>query len=84
MPNRPRRHESVEDVRIVAGEVGSSVTRVTTEDEQRAVGRIGKRAGEQQITSRVSGADQREMLAVMGELGMKPEKHHHELAPAQH
>ena len=25
-----------------------------------------------------------EMLAVMGELGMKPEKHHHEVAPAQH
>ena len=24
------------------------------------------------------------MLAVMGELGMKPEKHHHEVAPAQH
>jgi len=25
-----------------------------------------------------------EMLAVMGELGMQPEKHHHEVAPAQH
>ncbi|MGH7022469.1 MAG: type I glutamate--ammonia ligase [Caulobacteraceae bacterium] len=25
-----------------------------------------------------------EMLAVMGELGMSPEKHHHEVAPAQH
>src|ERR1700742_541999 len=25
-----------------------------------------------------------EMLAVMGEMGMKPEKHHHEVAPAQH
>jgi len=25
-----------------------------------------------------------EMLAIMGELGMKPEKHHHEVAPAQH
>jgi len=25
-----------------------------------------------------------EMLAVMGELGLKPEKHHHEVAPAQH
>src|ERR1700759_4398304 len=25
-----------------------------------------------------------EMRAVMGELGMKPEKHHHEVAPAQH
>jgi glutamine synthetase len=25
-----------------------------------------------------------EMLAVMTELGMKPEKHHHEVAPAQH
>ncbi len=25
-----------------------------------------------------------EMLAVMGELGMEPEKHHHEVAPAQH
>ena len=25
-----------------------------------------------------------EMLSVMGELGMKPEKHHHEVAPAQH
>ena len=26
----------------------------------------------------------REMLAVMGELGLEPEKHHHEVAPAQH
>jgi glutamine synthetase len=25
-----------------------------------------------------------EMLAVMGELGLQPEKHHHEVAPAQH
>jgi len=25
-----------------------------------------------------------EMLGVMGELGMEPEKHHHEVAPAQH
>ncbi len=25
-----------------------------------------------------------EMLAVMGELGLEPEKHHHEVAPAQH
>jgi glutamine synthetase len=25
-----------------------------------------------------------EMLAIMGELGMDPEKHHHEVAPAQH
>ncbi len=25
-----------------------------------------------------------EMLAVMGELGLNPEKHHHEVAPAQH
>ncbi len=25
-----------------------------------------------------------EMLQIMGELGMKPEKHHHEVAPAQH
>ena len=25
-----------------------------------------------------------EMLSVMGELGMQPEKHHHEVAPAQH
>jgi glutamine synthetase len=25
-----------------------------------------------------------EMLKIMGELGMKPEKHHHEVAPAQH
>jgi glutamine synthetase len=25
-----------------------------------------------------------EMLGVMGELGLKPEKHHHEVAPAQH
>src|SRR6201994_1165197 len=25
-----------------------------------------------------------EMLGVMGELGMQPEKHHHEVAPAQH
>lgn len=25
-----------------------------------------------------------EMLSVMGELGMNPEKHHHEVAPAQH
>jgi len=25
-----------------------------------------------------------EMLSIMGELGMEPEKHHHEVAPAQH
>jgi glutamine synthetase len=25
-----------------------------------------------------------EMLAIMGELGLEPEKHHHEVAPAQH
>jgi glutamine synthetase len=25
-----------------------------------------------------------EMLSIMGELGMQPEKHHHEVAPAQH
>lgn len=32
-----------------------------------------------------SGQDLRgEMLAIMGELGLKPEKHHHEVAPAQH
>ena len=32
-----------------------------------------------------SGQDLRgEMLAVMGELGLQPEKHHHEVAPAQH
>lgn len=32
-----------------------------------------------------SGQDLRgEMLSIMGELGLKPEKHHHEVAPAQH
>jgi glutamine synthetase len=32
-----------------------------------------------------SGQDLRgEMLAVMGEIGLQPEKHHHEVAPAQH
>jgi len=32
-----------------------------------------------------SGQDMRsEMLAVMGELGLAPEKHHHEVAPSQH
>ncbi|NWG45177.1 MAG: type I glutamate--ammonia ligase [Alphaproteobacteria bacterium] len=32
-----------------------------------------------------SGQDLRtEMLAVMGEMGLEPEKHHHEVAPAQH
>jgi glutamine synthetase len=32
-----------------------------------------------------SGQDLRgEMLAVMGEIGLSPEKHHHEVAPAQH
>jgi glutamine synthetase len=32
-----------------------------------------------------SGQDLRgEMLAVMGEIGLRPEKHHHEVAPAQH
>ena len=25
-----------------------------------------------------------EMLSVMGEIGLEPEKHHHEVAPAQH
>ena len=47
--------------------------------------RPGPKGGYFPVNPVDSGQDIRgEMLAVMGELGMKPEKHHHEVAPAQH
>ena len=50
---------------------------------------MGHRPAPRAATSRCSRSiraqDMRgEMLAVMGEMGMKVEKHHHEVAPAQH
>jgi glutamine synthetase len=52
-------------------------------------GNMGKRPGPKggyfPVNPIDSGQDLRgEMLAVMGELGLEPEKHHHEVAPAQH
>jgi len=47
--------------------------------------RPGPKGGYFPVNPIDSGQDLRgEMLAVMGELGMQPEKHHHEVAPAQH
>ena len=47
--------------------------------------RPGPKGGYFPVHPVASGQDLRgEMLAVMGELGMQPEKHHHEVAPAQH
>ncbi len=47
--------------------------------------RPGSKGGYFPVNPVDSGQDLRgEMLAVMGELGLEPEKHHHEVAPAQH
>ena len=47
--------------------------------------RPGPKGGYFPVNPIDSGQDLRgEMLEVMGQLGMKPEKHHHEVAPAQH
>ncbi len=47
--------------------------------------RPGPKGGYFPVNPIDSGQDLRgEMLAVMQELGMEPEKHHHEVAPAQH
>ena len=47
--------------------------------------RPGPKGGYFPVNPVDSGQDLRgEMLAVMGELGLMPEKHHHEVAPAQH
>ena len=47
--------------------------------------RPGPKGGYFPVNPVDSGQDLRgEMLAVMGELGLQPEKHHHEVAPAQH
>ncbi len=47
--------------------------------------RPGPKGGYFPVNPIDSGQDLRgEMLAVMGELGLQPEKHHHEVAPAQH
>ena len=47
--------------------------------------RPGPKGGYFPVNPIDSGQDLRgEMLAVMGELGIDPEKHHHEVAPAQH
>jgi glutamine synthetase len=54
-------------------------------DEGNMGHRPGPKGGYFPVNPVDSGQDLRgEMLAVMGELGMKPEKHHHEVAPAQH
>jgi len=47
--------------------------------------RPGPKGGYFPVNPVDSGQDLRgEMLQVMGELGLEPEKHHHEVAPAQH
>jgi glutamine synthetase len=47
--------------------------------------RPGPKGGYFPVNPVDSGQDLRgEMLAVMGEIGLDPEKHHHEVAPAQH
>ena len=47
--------------------------------------RPGPKGGYFPVNPIDSGQDLRgEMLAVMGEMGLMPEKHHHEVAPAQH
>ena len=47
--------------------------------------RPGPKGGYFPVNPVDSGQDLRgEMLAVMGEMGLQPEKHHHEVAPAQH
>jgi glutamine synthetase len=47
--------------------------------------RPGPKGGYFPVNPIDSGQDLRgEMLQVMGELGLQPEKHHHEVAPAQH
>ena len=47
--------------------------------------RPGPKGGYFPVNPIDSGQDMRsEMLAVMGDLGMNPEKHHHEVAPSQH
>ena len=47
--------------------------------------RPGPKGGYFPVNPVDSGQDLRgEMLSVMGEMGLEPEKHHHEVAPAQH
>ena len=47
--------------------------------------RPGSKGGYFPVNPVDSGQDLRgEMLSVMGEMGLEPEKHHHEVAPAQH
>jgi glutamine synthetase len=47
--------------------------------------RVGPKGGYFPVPPVDSAQDMRgEMLAVMGEMGLDPEKHHHEVAPAQH
>ncbi|MFI4934631.1 MAG: type I glutamate--ammonia ligase [Caulobacterales bacterium] len=58
-------------------------------DTEYAEGNMGHRPGPKggyfPVNPTDSAQDLRsEMLAVMGELGLEPEKHHHEVAPAQH
>lgn len=54
-------------------------------DEGNMGHRPGPKGGYFPVNPIDSGQDLRgEMLAVMGELGLEPEKHHHEVAPAQH
>jgi glutamine synthetase len=58
-------------------------------DAEYAEGNMGHRPGPKGGYFPVNPVDsaqdlRSEMLAVMGELGLEPEKHHHEVAPAQH
>ena len=56
-----------------------------TYDEGNMGHRPGPKGGYFPVNPTDSAQDLRgEMLSVMGELGMEPEKHHHEVAPAQH
>ncbi|HUZ12367.1 MAG TPA: type I glutamate--ammonia ligase [Caulobacteraceae bacterium] len=61
----------------------------TSADIEYAEGNMGHRPGPKGGYFPVNPVDsaqdlRSEMLAVMGELGLEPEKHHHEVAPAQH
>jgi glutamine synthetase len=61
----------------------------TSSDIDYAEGNMGHRPGPKGGYFPVNPVDsaqdlRSEMLAVMGELGLEPEKHHHEVAPAQH
>ena len=67
----------------------SSTELPVSSDVEYAEGNMGHRPGPKGGYFPVNPVDsaqdlRSEMLAVMGELGLEPEKHHHEVAPAQH